>query len=75
MCIRDRSKPLPIEDFDSMIDYNINDIESTSELLNRCKKDVDLRIAIEDEYGVRVLSKDGVNTVSYTHLDVYKRQH
>lgn len=57
----DWTKPLPLEDFDSMIDYNINDIESTSELLNRCKKDVDLRIAIEDEYGVRVLSKDGVN--------------
>lgn len=57
----DWTKPLPLEDFDSMTDYNINDIESTSELLNRCKKDVDLRIAIEDEYGVRVLSKDGVN--------------
>lgn len=57
----DWTKPLPLEDFDSMIDYNINDIESTSELLNRCKKDVDLRIAIEDEYGVRILSKDGVN--------------
>lgn len=57
----DWTKPLPLEDFDSMIDYNINDIESTSELLNRCKKDVDLRIAIEDKYGVRVLSKDGVN--------------
>lgn len=25
------------------------------------QKDIDLRIAIEDEYGVRVLSKDGVN--------------
>lgn len=57
----DWTKPLPLEDFDSMIDYNINDIESTSELLNRCKKDVDLRITIEDEYGIRVLSKDGVN--------------
>lgn len=57
----DWTKPLPLEDFDSMIDYNINDIESTSELLNRCKKDVDLRITIEDEYGVRVLSKDSVN--------------
>lgn len=57
----DWSKPLPLEDFDNMIDYNINDIESTAELLNRCKKDIDLRIAIEDEYRVRVLSKDGVN--------------
>lgn len=57
----DWSKPLPIEDFDSMIDYNINDIESASALLDRCKKDIDLRLAIEDEYGVKVLSKDGVN--------------
>lgn len=57
----DWSKSLPIEDFDSMIDYNINDIESTSALLDRCKKDIDLRLAIEDEYGVKVLSKDGVN--------------
>lgn len=57
----DWSKPLPIEDFDSMIDYNINDIEATSALLDRCKKDIDLRLAIEDEYGVKVLSKDGVN--------------
>lgn len=57
----DWGKPLSIEDFDSMIDYNINDIESTSALLDRCKKDIDLRLAIEDEYGVKVLSKDGVN--------------
>lgn len=57
----DWSKPLPLEDFDSMIDYNINDIESTTELLNRSRKDIELRIAIEDEYNVRVLSKDGVN--------------
>lgn len=57
----DWSKPLPLKDFDSMIQYNINDIESTTELLNNCKKDIDLRLAIEDEYRVRVLSKDGVN--------------
>ena len=59
--VYDWSKPLPESLFDEMIQYNINDVESTSELLNRCKKDIDLRIAIEDEYGVRVLSKDGVN--------------
>ena len=59
--VYDWSKPLPESLFDEMIQYNINDVESTSELLQRCKKDIDLRIAIEDEYGVRVLSKDGVN--------------
>lgn len=57
----DWSKPLPLKDFDAMIEYNINDIDSTTALLNNCKKDIDLRIAIEDEYGVKVLSKDGVN--------------
>lgn len=59
--VYDWSSSLKKELFDEMIQYNINDIESTSELLQRCKKDIDLRIAIEDEYGVRVLSKDGVN--------------
>ena len=53
--------PLVESKFDEMIQYNINDVESTSELLVRCKKDIELRIAIEEEYGVRVLSKDGVN--------------
>ena len=59
--VADWQADLPEDQIDSMIDYNINDVNSTEELLNRCKKDVDLRLAIEDEYGVRVLSKDGVN--------------
>ena len=59
--VADWQADLPENQIDSMIDYNINDVNSTEELLNRCKKDIDLRIAIEDEYGVCVLSKDGVN--------------
>lgn len=59
--VTDWQADLPESQIDSMIEYNINDVNSTEELLNRCKKDIDLRIAIEDEYGVRVLSKDGVN--------------
>lgn len=59
--VADWQADLPEDQIDSMIEYNINDVNSTEELLNRCKKDVDLRLAIEDEYGVRVLSKDGVN--------------
>lgn len=59
--VADWQADLPEDQIDSMIEYNINDVNSTTELLNRCKKDVDLRLAIEDEYGVRVLSKDGVN--------------
>lgn len=59
--VYDWTKPLPENLIDSMIKYNINDVESTEELLNRSKKDIDLRIAIEDEYKVSALSKDGVN--------------
>lgn len=59
--VADWQADLSENQIDSMIEYNINDVNSTEELLNRCKKDVDLRLAIEDEYGVRVLSKDGVN--------------
>lgn len=59
--VTDWQADLPENQIDSMIEYNINDVNSTEELLNRCKKDIDLRLAIEDEYGVRVLSKDGVN--------------
>lgn len=52
---------LPASEIENMIAYNVNDVDSTEELLNRCKRDIDLRIAIEDEYGVKVLNKDGVN--------------
>lgn len=59
--VADWKADLQENQIDSMIEYNINDVNSTEELLNRCRKDIDLRISIEDEYKVRVLSKDGVN--------------
>jgi len=48
-------------EIDNVLTYNLNDVDSTLELLNRCKKDIDLRLSIEDEYGIKALSKDGVN--------------
>lgn len=59
--ITDWKSPLNIEKMDDMIDYNLNDVMSTNELLNRCVKDIELRLSIEDEYGINCLSKDGVN--------------
>lgn len=52
--------PLETEKIDDMIKYNINDVMSTSELLNICEKDIKLRLAIEKEHGINCLSKDGV---------------
>ena len=57
----DWRQPLLLSQIDEMIQYNINDVMSTTELLNRCKKDIELRISIEDQYHIDCLSKDGVN--------------
>ena len=60
--IVDWHQDLPEKDMDRLISYNINDVESTEELLYRCKNDLELRVSIEDEYGITCLSLDGVNT-------------
>ena len=57
----DFNKPLPKENIDRVLEYNLHDVQNTTELLNRLKKQIDLRIGIEDEYGVDVLSMDGVS--------------
>lgn len=56
----DFSQFLPDSEIDNMIRYNINDVESTTELLNRLKDDVQLRLFIEKEYGIDALSMDSV---------------
>lgn len=56
----DFTKDISDEDIPKMIAYNDNDVDSTEELLNRCEKQIDLRLGIADEYGVDVLSKDGM---------------
>ena len=56
----DFSQPLPDNKIDDMLSYNLNDVLSTEELLYKCKKDIDLRISIESEYGISALSKDGM---------------
>ena len=56
----DFNKDLPDEEIDNMLAYNLNDVLSTEELLNRCKKEIDLRIGIQKEFGINVLSKDGM---------------
>ena len=56
----DFNKWLPPSEIDNVIAYNINDVDSTEELLNRCKAEIELREGIEEEFGVSVLSKDGM---------------
>ena len=57
----DFNRPLPDKDIEKLLAYNLNDVESTEEFLSRCEKDINLRLAIEDEYHISALNKDGVN--------------
>lgn len=57
----DFNSPLPKSDIDKVLAYNINDILSTEELMNRVKDDIELRLNIEDTLHVSVLNQDGVN--------------
>lgn len=58
--ITDWNSDLPVEQIPTLISYNINDVMSTTFLLEKCKKDLELRIDIEKEYNMACLSKDGV---------------
>ena len=57
----DFNQPLPKSEIDNVLKYNINDILSTEELMNRVKSEIELRLAIEDTLHVSVLNQDGVN--------------
>jgi hypothetical protein len=57
----DFNENLPKQDLQKVRDYNLNDVESTEELLNRSIKDIDLRLAIEEQYHISAMDKDGVN--------------
>ena len=57
----DFTKSIKQSDRDSIKSYNINDIESTEELLYRSEKDIQLRLSVEEEFNISALNKDGVN--------------
>ena len=50
------------EDYSKIIEYNINDVNSTTCLFNKLvdKGEIDLRLFIEEEYGFNALSMDSV---------------
>lgn len=53
-------KYLQKDDIDEMIEYNINDVDSTAQLLDLNKENIELRKWIEEEYGINAYSMDGV---------------
>jgi len=67
-------EPIPVDKIDNMIDYNINDVESTTELLNRLKKDIELRLFIQEEHGIDCLSMDSVKMAETFLLEKYSER-
>lgn len=57
----DFNQNLSVENIDRMLEYNFHDVQNTTELLERQQKAITLRLGIEEEYGVDVLSMDGVS--------------
>ena len=70
----DFDKPLPKSEIDNMILYNINDVESTEELLNRLKDQIELRLFIEQEHGIDCLSMDSVKMAETFLLEKYSER-
>lgn len=70
----DFNQYLPKDSIDDMIAYNINDVESTTELLNRLKDQVELRLFIEKEHGIDCLSMDSVKMAETFLLEKYSEK-
>ena len=70
----DFEKPIAVEDIDDMISYNINDVESTTQLLNQLKGQIDLRLFIEEEHGIDCLSMDSVKMAETFLLEKYSER-
>ena len=67
-------EPIPVDQIDNMIDYNINDVESTTELLNRLKEQIELRLFIQEEHGIDCLSMDSVKMAETFLLEKYSER-
>lgn len=65
---------LPLSRFDELISYNINDVESTEALLNKLKNRLELRVGIEEKYGINCLSLDDVNLGMQILAQEYMRE-
>ena len=70
----DFDSPIFNKDIDQMISYNINDVESTEELLNRLKDQIELRLFIEQEHGIDCLSMDSVKMAETFLLEKYSER-
>ena len=62
---------IPEEMFETVLEYNLNDVVFTKYLTQQIKDQLNLRVGIENEYGLNVMSKDGVGTGVSLLLHLY----
>ena len=70
----DFTLPIPVDKIDEMIEYNINDVESTTELFYRLQPDIELRLFIEQEHGIDCLSMDSVKMAETFLLEKFSEK-
>lgn len=61
------------KEIDDMIAYNVNDVDATETLLNKVREDVELRLAVESEWGFDALSMSGVRFGEEILLNEYRK--
>lgn len=61
------------KEIDDMIAYNVNDVDATETLLNKVREDVELRLAVESEWGFDALSMSGVRFGEEILLKEYRK--
>ena len=66
--------PIPVNQIDEMIAYNVNDVESTTELLYQLQGQIELRLFIEQEHGIDCLSMDSVKMAETFLLEEYSKK-
>ena len=72
----DFRKHLPADKIDEAIKYNINDVDSTEQLLNMSKEDIKLRLFIEKEWHINCLSMSRPRLAEeYLAKECMKRMH
>ncbi|MEE3413743.1 MAG: hypothetical protein VZR53_00040 [Prevotella sp.] len=70
----DFTLPIPMDKIDEMIEYNINDVEFTTELFYRLQPDIELRLFIEQEHGIDCLSMDSVKMAETFLLEKFSEK-
>ncbi len=73
-CELDFNKNVSKSDIKIVEEYCINDTMFTNYLTEWCKKDIQLRFDIQNQYGIECLSLDGVNIGSSLYIDAIAKK-